>query len=193
MPGFAITGHELWGADQNPASLNEVRRQHRWLFEALGYMTARNVLLVLKSASRPSFQFEEPVMHHNQEQVYFAGKHTWEPISLSWYDVQQDPDVSHSIYEWLGNCINLDQMWVNPPRGYKDKLATLKMVDGRGDSNEEWTLWNGWPQSVNWNAVDYSTSDLQLIEVKYRFDRATKVAGANGQQGDFYRSPGNVA
>lgn len=173
MPGFRILGGE-----QGPVSLAEVRRTHRWVFEAIGHLKERQVLLVLKSASRPTFQFEEPAMHHNQEQIYFAGKHTWEAMSLSWYDVEQAPDVSDNIYNWLKHCINLEDMWVAPPSAYKDQEAILRMTDGRGQATEEWTMHHGWPQSVNWNALDYSSTELQLIEVKYRYDRATKKFGS---------------
>ena len=173
MPGFAITGME--NPAQNPASLNEVRRTHRWAFTTMGMLkNPAEVLLVLKSAQRPSFNFEEPSMHHNQEQIYFAGKHTWEPISLSWYDVEQAPDVSARVWEWLGTIIDLYGMTVAPPSEYKAALASLEMLDGRGNATETWTIFNGWPQMSNWNALDYTSTDLQLIEVKYRFDRAVK-------------------
>ena len=177
MPGFMITGSENSGNDASPW-LMEVRRTHRWYFESMGLMTNKQVALLLKSAQRPSFNFEEPQMHHNQEQIYFAGKHTWEPISFSWYDVEQPVDVSDTMYKWLTTVINLLQMTVEPPTTYKARTSGLHMVDGAGVSNEDWTIYGGWPQSVNWNALDYSSSDLQLIEVKFRFDRAVK--GGNG-------------
>lgn len=176
MPGFRILGGEM-----GPAPLAEVRRTHRWVFQALGELTRREILLVLKSASRPSFQFEEPAMHHNQEQIYFAGKHTWEPVSLSWYDVEQDPDVSDAMYQWLKACIDLTRMTVNPPQSYKSKIAMLEMLDGLGNQTELWNMYQGWPQAVNWNGLDYSSSELQLIEVKYRYDRAIKVSQGTTQ------------
>lgn len=173
MPGFAIVGTE--NPAQNPASLNEVRRTHRWQFETLGKLTKAQVILVLKTATRPSFTFEEPSMHHNQEQVYFAGKHTWEPISLSWYDVEQPINCSQEMWVWLKSIIDLGAMTVEPPSLYKNALASLVMQDGKGVANERWNLFNGWPQLLNWNSLDYSSTDLQLIEAKYRFDRAFKV------------------
>jgi hypothetical protein len=173
MPGFNIggTGGEASGG---PPSLAEVRRTHRWVFQTLGYLTDRNVMLVLKTAQRPSFQFEEPAMHHNQEQIYFAGKQTWEAISLTFYDVEQAPDVSAAMWTWLNTVEDIANVCVAPPSQYKDRLANLQMVDGCGNATETWTIYNGWPQQVNWNGLDYSSTELQLIEVKYRFDRALK-------------------
>lgn len=177
MPGFVIGGTGGEPGIGGPNSLVEVRRTHRWLFTTLGHLSdqGREVLLYLKTAQRPQFTFEDPSMHHNQEQVYYAGKHTWEPISMTWYDIEQDPDVSAAIYAWLQTVINIANMCVAPPNQYKDKLATLSMVDGCGATNEEWTIYNGWPKVSNWNGLDYSSTDLQLVEVTYRYDRALKT------------------
>ena len=184
MPGFLIGGS---GANPNygngPAGNIEVRRTHRWVFETLGPFTKNSVQLVLKSAARPSVSFEEVEMDHNQEKVYLAGKHTWEAITLTWYDVEQDPNVSDEIYKWLSGEHNgkggpfdeLKTMKIGHPKDYKQD-ATLAMVDGQGDSTEEWKLYQAWPSSVNWNALDYSSTELQLIEVNLRFDRAVKVS-----------------
>lgn len=176
MPGFLIGGT---GSPGDPNSIVEVRRTYRWVFQALGYAAA-DILVYLKSASRPSFSFDEPEMHHNQEKIYFAGKQTWEAISLTWYDVEQSPDVSAALWSWLNSVSNIATVCVQAPGaasqgpGYKNKLAYLAMLDGCGNADELWTIYNGWPQSVNWNALDYSSTDLQLIEAKLRYDRAIR-------------------
>ena len=63
MPGFQIHGT---GGDRGggPNSTSEVRRTHRWLFRSSTKLTGE-VLLVLKTASRPKMTFDEPEMHHN--------------------------------------------------------------------------------------------------------------------------------
>lgn len=183
MPGFSISGE-----GNGPASLAEVRRTHRWVFSSIGpeQLLNKDIRLVLKTASRPSVAFEEPPMHHNQEQIYFAGKHTWEPLSLSWYDVEQPTNVSKAMFDWIEYCLQLHDGGgaggdgtkaadVSHPRTYKAQDNYLDMLDGVGTRNERWEVYNGWPQSVNWNALDYSSSDLQLIEVKFRFDRAKRT------------------
>jgi len=173
MPGFMVNGQ-----GRGPRATAEVRRTHRWIFQTLGKDLEKNVRLVLKSASRPSISFEEPSMHHIQEQVYFAGKHTFEPLDLSWYDVEQDPDVSKAMFEWLEKCLTLtggNAMNIEPPDRYKAGESKLQMIDGKGSATETWAIYNGWPQSINWGALDYTSSDLQLIEVKYRYDRAARI------------------
>ncbi len=169
MPGFTING-----TGGGPNALSEVRRTHRWIFQSTTHLR-QNVLLVLKSCSRPSLTFEEPAMHHNQEQVYYAGKHTWEPLSMSWYDMEQNPDISQAMYEWLEKCLIVADANVQPPSVFKSTQSSLQMRDGLGNATETWQIYYGWPQALNWGSLDYSSSDLQLIEVKFRFDRAQRA------------------
>ena len=172
MPGFNIHGE-----GNGPNSLAEVRRTHRWIFEGHPSVSGP-VMLVLQKAARPNMTFEEPVMHHNQEQVYFAGKHSWESIGMSYYDVEQSPDVSAAMWAWMNVCMSLvgaNAAAVQPPSAYKAQTVNLNMQDGMGNSTETWAIYNGWPQNINWGGLDYTSTELQLIEVKYRFDRAVKV------------------
>lgn len=186
MPGFAISGQDAAHAGQQvPRGAIEVRRTHRWAFTAMNGLGA-DVLIVLKSASRPSLSFEDPTMFHDQERIHLAGQHTWEPITLTWYDVEQSPDCSDAIYKWLNQegggksgPINLQRMVLNKPQDYKGE-ADLIMTQADGSQSEAWHFYNGWPKVVNWNGLDYASTELQLIEVQYRYDRAVKKAGSAG-------------
>lgn len=138
-------------------------------------------LLVLQKANRPSFEFDEPEMHHNQEHVYFAGKQKWEPVTLVWYDVEQTPDMSAGVYRWLGTVVDLVTVDVAHPATYK-KQAQLQMEDGFGNADEQWIMYGCWPKSVNWQELDYGSTDLQSIEATMRYDRAIRqCTNASGQ------------
>ena len=166
MPGFNING------GSGPAANLETRRKHRWNFQTLPGI-GQSALLVLQSAQRPNFKFEEPEMHHNQEVAYFAGKQSWEPITLTWYDVEQDPDISSTLYTWLQTVVTITSANVVPPSSYK-KQASLQMVDGGGTANETWTIYNCWPKEVNWQDLDYTVTDIATIEAQMRYDRAIR-------------------
>jgi len=157
MPGFNVVNA---GGGGGPSNTVEVRRAHRWVFETLGPV-APNVLLLLQSAQRPSFSFEEPEMHHNQEKVYFAGKQSWEPISLVWYDGEQSPDVSEAVYNVA--AVNV----------YKAE-ASLQVQDGQGAPNERWEMYGVWPQAVNYQELNYTSTDLMTVEATMRYDRARR-------------------
>jgi hypothetical protein len=187
MPGFFITGQEVKDANnlQGPNHKVETRRKHRWIFEQIasdGGGLKSEVLVFLKTTQRPAFKFEEPVMDHNQEKAYFAGRQEWDPIKMSFYDVEQSPDVSDEIWNWLNSVNAIDEVCVKKPGsvgygsngpGYKG-VGYLSMVNGCGTATERWSLFGAWPKEVNWQDLDYSNTEIQLIEVTLRFDRAIK-------------------
>jgi hypothetical protein len=119
-------------------------------------------------------------MHHDQERAYFAGRTEWDPIDLEFYDAEQDPDVSEWVWDWVcGNrgVSDIAAVTVRLPsggsEGYKQE-GELQMRDGQGTETETWKLKGAWPIESNWNDLDYSSSDIQLITVKLRFDRAIR-------------------
>lgn len=171
MPGFIVCGT---GNSRIPATL-ETRRKHRWVFEAIGGLEGNDqlALLVLQSAQRPNFKLEEPEMHHDQEVARFAGKQSWEPISLKWYDCEQPFDGSRAIYNWLATVVDITRGDVNPPSIYK-KQARLSMTNGTGVPSESWTICNCWPKEVNWGDLDYTSTDIATIEAQMRYDRAMR-------------------
>jgi len=177
MPGFNVQPFGGGYSAEGPSNTVEVRRKHRWVFETLGRGTStfsQAELLVLQSASRPSFKFEETDMHHNQEQVWFAGKQNWDPVTMVWYDVEQSPDISRGIYHWLETVVNMQSIAVAHPRFYK-RTASLILLDGTGQTTEQWQMFGTWPVTINWQELDYTSTDLMTCETTMRYDRAVRT------------------
>ena len=178
MPGFSISGGEAAVVGETPTSNTiETRRKHRWVFITLADQVrpqVRGILLLLKSASRPKFALEEPEMHHNQEKVYFAGKQSWETVTLTWYDGEQDPDVSENMWDWVNNVVDIPAVTVDTPAGYK-RTAQLAMLDGAGSATETWALFGCWPKEINWGDLDYTDTEIATVEVVMRYDRAERA------------------
>jgi len=172
MPGFNICA-----TGDGPSATNEMRRKHRWIFETLGKggstFFSETSLLYLKTAQRPHPKFEEVVMHHNQEQAKFAGKTSWEPLKLTWYD-SENPDSSKEIYEWFQAISDFTTANVNPPSEYK-REGVLAMLNGMGVPTQRWKICNSWPQDGNWDDLDYTDSEICTIEVQVLYDRAYQI------------------
>lgn len=177
MPGFNVAPFGGGYSAAGPSNVVEIRRKHRWVFETLGRGTgqfSQAELLLLQSASRPKIKFDEAEMHHNQEVAYFAGKHNWEPVTMTWYDSEQQPDCSRGLYHWIETVCNLQSMAVAHPRFYK-KDASLLVLDGTGQTTEQWSMIGTWPQACNWQELDYTSNELLTMECTMRFDRAVRA------------------
>jgi len=185
MPGFQVQGS---GIDaQNKNNRIETRRKHRWRF-IIGFLRP-NEWIYLEKAARPSFQFETPEMHHDQEVAYFAGKQTFEEITLEFYDaIGGTISMTDRLYDWIVGAETQsvgkldDPVGVNIPEQYKIDI-TLEMTDGQGNALDQWTLFGAWPKSTNWNDLDYSNTEIQRVTVVLRFDRAVKAQGSGDPQG----------
>lgn len=182
MPGFNVNPLGGGYTPNGPSNLAEPRRKHRWVFETLGRGTGyftETELLLLQSASRPSPKFEAVEMHHNQEVAKFAGKQTWEPINMVWYDVEQNPDVSKGIYQWVETVVNMRSIGVAHPRNYK-KTASLALLDGTGQRTQLWTMFGTWPREANLQELNYTSNEILTCEVQMEYDRAV-LGDSNGQ------------
>lgn len=178
MPGFNINNQGGQFGANSPSNIMETRRNYRWYFESIGRgagagWTAKE-LLVLQKAKRPTFKYSELDMHHQQEKVYYAGKQEWEACTLTWYDVEQDPNISQGLYIWLETVCRLDTIGVNHPKNYK-RSASLRMVDGTGATNEEWMMYGTWPTNFNWQELDYSQDAILTCDATMRYDRAVRT------------------
>ena len=170
MPGFQITA----SGGKGPRNTVETRRNHRWLWEVLGDVST-DVLILLQKAQRPKFVNEEPELHHNQEKAYFIGKQGWEPITMSFYDAEQNPNSAKAIWEWLNVGNIIPSANVSPPLQYK-KEGSLQMIDGMGVPTETWRIHGCWPKEVGYSDLDYTNTEIALVEVTLRYDRAERTA-----------------
>ncbi len=59
------------------------------------------------------------------------------------------------------------------------------MIDGSGQTNETWTMNGTWPSALNWQELDYTSTDLMTCEATMRYDRAVRAS----QTGACVQSP----
>jgi phage tail-like protein len=191
MPGFIINGTGGDTGSPGADAKAEFRRKHRWRVSTGPGLDAGD-WTYLQKAQRPHYKLEEPVVHHNEEQAYFAGKRSWEPIALVFYDKVGanggsasgaagggSSDLSTKLWQWIAetggndNVTDVKTATTSLPSDYKKQLI-LQMLDGQGEPDETWQIFNAWPKEVNWNDLDYTNTEIQLINVTLRYDRAVR-------------------
>ena len=154
------------------------KRKFRWTFEVEGN-GFRIPPYFVKVAARPNISFEDTEINFLNDKTWIPGKATWEAITVTYMDVAGNltGDASGAnleLYDWLVNVFDFtspNRKFMNSKRcGYAGK-ATITLWDGCGTPLERWTISDAWPQAVNFNDLDYSSSDTVDIELTMRYSQ----------------------
>ena len=125
---------------------------------------------MIKAAGRPSFNNNPITLDHINLKRYVKGKSEWQPLEIVMYDPVV-PSAAQAVMEW----VRLGHESVTGRNGYADfykKDVTINVLGPVGDKVEEWTLKGAFPESVNFNGMDFATSDALLVNVTLRYDYA---------------------
>ena len=125
---------------------------------------------LIKTANRPSIQFEEIVLDHINVKRYIKGKGAWQPIEVTLYDPVV-PSGAQSVMEW----VRLSHESVTGRDGYSDfykKDVTFNVLDPVGAVVEEWELKGAFIQSANFGDLAFDSSDPVEISLTLRYDYA---------------------
>lgn len=168
------------------------KRRFRWLFSisdlingsgfgsVIKYATSQAPGHICKISSRPVLKFNEQEVQHVIETIHLPAKPTWDPISLTLYDLKGDD----YLYQWIKAFYDPEEGLVNPAAedtafietnvniGFPKKLGLLQLLDGHGNEVERWELQGCWPVDINWGLLDFSNSETLDIEIQLRYDRA---------------------
>ena len=125
---------------------------------------------LIKTANRPSIQFDEVVLEHMNVTRYVKGKGKWQPIEITLYDAVV-PSAAQAVMEW----VRLSHESVTGRDGYSDfykKEVTFQLLGPVGDVVEEWILKGCFIESANFNDVDFAASDPVDITLSLKYDYA---------------------
>ena len=126
---------------------------------------------LIKTATRPTINFETIELDHINIKRYIKGKGTWVPIEISLYDPVV-PSGAQAVMEW----VRLSHESVTGRDGYSDfykKDITFNVLGPVGDKVEEWTLKGSYIQNANFNDLDWANAtDPADITLTIQYDYA---------------------
>jgi hypothetical protein len=128
----------------------------------------------VQSVSRPNVNFEEIKVNSYNSTAYLAGKHSWQDITCTVKD-DVNNSVSTLINHQLQKQLNFyDQQATAAGANYKFQMY-VEILDGTAtnDAIESWLFEGCFLKSVNFQELDYATSDLLTIQMTIRIDNAT--------------------
>lgn len=164
----------------------KLKYRFRVSFENFGVTTSKAELTKqVMDVTRPSVNFEQiPVDVYNSK-INIIGKHTWDPITVNLRD-----DVSGNVTKLVGEQVQkqfdfLEQASASAGIDYKF-ITRFEILDGGNGAAtptalEEWELYVCYVENVNYNDLNYASSEAATITMSVRFDNAVQIpAGAGG-------------
>lgn len=126
------------------------------------------------SVGRPNVSFEPQLVHAYNSISYYAGKATWDALTLMVRDDITNA-VSTLINQQLQKQMNFYSQQVAPSSDYyKFNMGVQALDGGNGEIPlETWWLEGCFLASCNFESYEYSSADAMTIEMSIRFDNAT--------------------
>ena len=125
------------------------------------------------SVTRPSLTHDEVTLDAYNSRAYLAGKHTWEPITLTIRD-----DINGAVTKHVASQLQkqLNQGLQSAPQAGRDYKfgMVIEQLDGSqpGLVLESWSLNGCFIQNANYGENNYATSDQMQITLQIRYDAA---------------------
>lgn len=146
--------------------------------------------------ARPQVQFDEITLNVYNSRVYLAGKHTWQTLAINIRDDAQG-EVSRAVGQQLQKQMDFNQQAsANSGIDYKFQTSIVIYDGGNGvlvpRELEIWELYGCYLQSVNYNTLNYGTSDSVNIALTLRYDNALQKPDGSGVGAPVPRPQSNI-
>ncbi len=164
------------------------KQKNRWriTFANLGGgVDSQPLSMQAVTVTRPQLEFDEVQLDRYNSRGWVAGKHTWQPLTLSFED-----DVSGTATQVIQEQLQKQQWLIGAAgqwlaasgEGSVYKFVTyIDMLDGNDQVTEKWTIEGCWFSNVDYTDLDMADGAQVLITTQVRFDHARQDIGGYGQ------------
>ena len=143
----------------------EPKMKNRFIMEIDGIPS-----YLIKTANRPSIQFETVVLDHINVKRKLKGKGEWQDVEITLYDPIV-PSGAQQVMEW----VRTSHESLTGRDGYADfykKDVNFFMLGPVGDKIEQWTLKGAFITSAAFNDLDWASNDPAEITLTLSYDYA---------------------
>lgn len=146
-----------------------------------GGADAQPLSLQATTVTRPTLSFEEVQLDRYNSRAWVAGKHTFEPMTLTVED-----DLTGTATQVIQEQLQKQQFLIGAEGPFLGKgeegslykfVTYLDQLDGKEQVVEKWTVEGCWFQNVDYTDLDYADSAQVLITVTIRYDHARQDVG----------------
>ena len=177
--------------DSNQSASNQgllmpkLQYRFRVMLENFGVSTPTTELTKqVQDITRPNLSFENTTIDVYNSKVYLAGKHTWEPITLTLRE-----DVNNNVQKLVGEQLQkqfdfFEQSAAASGADYKF-VTRIEITDGANGANtvgvlETFELYGCYVESANYNTLAYNTSEPVTVTLSVRYDNAIQTPQGTG-------------
>ena len=143
----------------------EPKMKNRFIMEIDGIPS-----YLIKTANRPSIQFETVVLDHINVKRKLKGKGEWQDVEITLYDPIV-PSGAQQVMEW----VRTSHESLTGRDGYADfykKDVNFFMLGPVGDKIEQWTLKGAFITNASFNDLDWASNDPAEITLTLSYDYA---------------------
>ena len=143
----------------------EPKMKNRYIMEIDGIAS-----YLIKTANRPSIQFEVVTLDHINVKRKLKGKGEWQDIEITLFDPIV-PSGAQQVMEW----VRTSHESITGRDGYADfykKDIDIYMLGPVGDKIENWKIKGAFINSAVFNDLDWSSNDPSEITLTLSYDYA---------------------
>ena len=175
----------------------KLKYRFRAIFENFGVSTPRTELTKqVIDFTRPSVTFEEIPIDIYNSKLYVAGKHSWEQVTVNLRD-DASGQIARLVGEQLQKQLDFYEQ-ASAASGIDYKFTTkCEILDGGNGAYtpqvlETWELYGCYLSNVNYNDLNYASSEAVTITMQIRFDNALQTPLGSGVGATVARTVNNV-
>ena len=163
----------------------KLKYRFRVMFENFGVQTPRTELTKqVIDFTRPSVTFDEIPIEIYNSRLYVAGKHTWDVLTVNLRD-DASGQVSRLVGEQLQKQLDFMEQ-ASAASGIDYKFVTkCEILDGGNGLStpivlETWEIYGCFLTNVNYQDLNYGSSEAVTISMNIRFDNAVQTPIGTG-------------
>ena len=189
--------------DSNQSASNQgllmpkLQYRFRVMLENFGVSTPTTELTKqVQDITRPNLSFENTTIDVYNSKVYLAGKHTWEPITLTLRE-----DVNNNVQKLVGEQLQkqfdfFEQSSAASGQDYKFSTR-IEILDGGNGANtptvlETFELYGCFITQANYNQLAYSANEPLMVTLDMQYDNAIQTPQGTGVGTAIGRTAGSL-
>lgn len=147
----------------------------------------REISRQVVDVTRPNISFEQMTIEAYNSRTYLAGKHTWEPITLTLRE-----DANNNVQKVVGQQLQrqfdfFEQSSAVSSGSYKFQTR-IEILDGGNGANganviDRFQLVGCYIESANYNTLAYATNEAVTTTLSIRYDNAIQFGADESFEG----------